>query len=107
MRIDVRRNPELRGMFKPATIRRERLILALADVGVATGELAAADRDRTVALLRAVLVGLVDVSDDPVAHRGAIEAFKALIQGDLVRSEPAESKQARAAVQAHVRLLTN
>jgi hypothetical protein len=94
-------------MFKPATIRRERLILALADIGVATGELAAADRDRTVALLRAVLVGLVDVSDDPVAHRGAIEAFKALIQGDLVRSEPAESKQARAAVQARVRLLTN
>jgi AcrR family transcriptional regulator len=107
VRIDVRRNPELRGMFKPATIRRERLILALADIGVATGELAAADRDRTVALLRAVLVGLVDVSDDAVAHLQAIDAFKALIKGDLVRSESAERKQTRAAARARVRSLTN
>jgi AcrR family transcriptional regulator len=86
VRIDVRRNPELRSLFKPSTIRRERFIQNLVDIGVATGELDAADSDRTAALIRAVLVGLVDaVSDDPVIHRAAIDALKLLVEGKLIR----------------------
>jgi len=86
VRIDVRRNPELRSLFKPSTIRRERFIQNLVDLGIATGEIDTADRDRTAALIRAVLVGLVDaVSDDPVVHRAAIDALKLLVEGKLIR----------------------
>ena len=86
VRIDVRRNPELRTLLKPSRIRRERFIQHLVDIGVATGELDVGDRDRTVALIRAILVGLVDaVSDDPAAHRAAIDAIQLLIEGKLIR----------------------
>ncbi len=86
VRIDVRRNPELRSLFKPSTIRRERFIQNLVDIGIATGELDVADRDRTIALIRTVLVGLVDaVSDDPTLHRAAIDALKLLVEGKLIR----------------------
>jgi AcrR family transcriptional regulator len=86
VRIDVRRNPELRSLFKPATIRRERFIKQLVDVGVATGELDVADRDRVVALIRTILIGLVDaVSHDPKAHRAAVDGVKLLIEGKLLR----------------------
>ena len=87
VRIDVRRNPELRTLLKPSKIRRERFIQHLVDIGVATGEIDGGDRDRTVALIRAILIGLVDaVSDDPVAHRAAIDAIKLLIEGKLIRA---------------------
>ena len=86
VRIDVRRNPELRSLFKPSTIRHQRFIQDLVDIGVATGELDVGDRDRTVALIRAILVGLVDaVSDDPTAHRAAVDAIKLLVEGKLIR----------------------
>ncbi|MET0460080.1 MAG: TetR/AcrR family transcriptional regulator [Ilumatobacteraceae bacterium] len=87
VRIDVRRNPELKSLFKPATIRRERFIHALVDIGIATGELDVTDRERTVALLRALLVGLVDaVSNDPTMHRAAVDGIKLLVEGKLIRS---------------------
>jgi AcrR family transcriptional regulator len=87
VRIDVRRNPELKSLFKPATIRRERFIHELVDIGIATGELDVTDRDRTVALLRALLVGLVDaVSNDPTMHRAAVDGIKLLLEGKLIRS---------------------
>jgi AcrR family transcriptional regulator len=107
VRIDVRRNPELRSMFKPATIRRERMITNLVDVGVATGELQGADRERAVALIRAVLIGLVDVSDDTVAHRDAIDALKLLIEGKLVKPEDrAVTREGRIA-RARARTIAN
>jgi AcrR family transcriptional regulator len=86
VRIDIRRNPELRSLFKPATIRRDRFIQTLVDIGVATGELDVTDRERTVALVRALLVGLVDaVSNDPNMHRAAVDAIKLLVEGKLIR----------------------
>jgi hypothetical protein len=87
VRIDVRRNPELRNVFAPATRRRESFIESIVDLGVGSGELDSADRNRTIALIRAVLVGLVDaVSDDPTTHRAAIDALKLLIEGRLIRT---------------------
>jgi AcrR family transcriptional regulator len=86
VRVDVRRNPELRSLVKPTTIRRERFIESLVDIGIATGELDASDRERTTALIRAILVGLVDaVSDDPKAHRAAVDAVEMLLEGKLIR----------------------
>ncbi|MEO5899966.1 MAG: helix-turn-helix domain-containing protein [Ilumatobacteraceae bacterium] len=91
-RIDVRRNPELRSTFTPSTIRREQFIERLVGVGVASGELDPAHRDPTVAMIRAVLIGLVDaVSDDPVEHRAAIDALKLLVEGRLIRRGVADS----------------
>jgi AcrR family transcriptional regulator len=107
VRIDVRRNPELRGMFRAGTVRRERLIAGLADIGVATGELLPAHRDRVVALIRALLVGLVDVSDDPTAHRDAIEALKLLLEGRLVRPASGAGRHEHAALGERVATLTS
>lgn len=87
VRIDVRRNPELREVFKPSTVRREQFFERLVDTGVATGEIDIADRPKMVALIRAILIGLVDaVSDDPTTHRAAVDGIKLLVEGKLIRS---------------------
>ncbi|MGI9031996.1 MAG: TetR/AcrR family transcriptional regulator [Ilumatobacteraceae bacterium] len=86
VRIDVRRNPELRSIFKPATIRRDTFFESLVELGVRTGEIDEEDRARVLALIRVVMIGLVDaVSDDPAAHRTAVEGIKRLIEGKLIR----------------------
>lgn len=87
VRIDVRRNPELRSVFKTSTIRREAFFESLVDLGIRTGEIDVDDRTRVVALIRVVLIGLVDaVSDDPDVHRAAIQGIKRLIEGKLIRT---------------------
>lgn len=87
VRIDVRRNPELRSVFKTATVRREKFIENLVEIGVKSGELDVTNRARTIALIRTMLIGLVDaVSDDPATHRAAVDALKLLIEGKLIRA---------------------
>ncbi len=86
VRIDVRRNPELRDVFKGSTRRREMFFESLVDLGIKTGEVRKRDRLRTVALIRVMLIGLVDaVSDDPDTHLAAVEAIKMLIEGNLIK----------------------
>jgi len=87
VRIDVRRNPELRGLFKATTARREEFFESLVDLGIASGEIDVGDRDRMVLLIRVMLIGLVDaVSDEPTVHRTAIEGIKMLVEGKLIRT---------------------
>ena len=86
VRIDVRRNPELRSIFRPATIRRDNFFESLVDLGIRTGEIDVDDQARVLALIRVVMIGLVDaVSDDPTEHRTAIEGIKRLVEGKLIR----------------------
>jgi AcrR family transcriptional regulator len=86
VRVDVRRNPELREIFRHSTIRRERFFEELVDLGIKTGELRKGDRARLIALVRVMLIGLVDaVSDDASTHLAAIEAIKMLVEGELIR----------------------
>ncbi len=85
VRVDVRRNPELRETFRAATRRRETFFESLVELGIATGELREADRVRVVTLIRVVLIGLVDaVSDDTSLHLTAVEGIKLLLEGNLI-----------------------
>ena len=86
VRIDVRRNPELRAVFRSTTIRRETFFESLVDLGIRTGEIRKRDRVRMVALIRVMLIGLVDaVSDDSSTHLAAVEAIKLLLEGNLIK----------------------
>lgn len=86
VRIDVRRNPELRAVFRNTTIRRETFFEKLVDLGIKTGEIRKRDRVRMVTLIRVMLIGLVDaVSDDQSVHLAAIEGIKALMEGTLIK----------------------
>lgn len=85
VRIDVRRNPELREIFRHSTQRRELFFESLVDLGIRTGEIALVDRPKVVALIRVMLIGLVDaVSDDQAVHRAAVEGIKLLVEGKLI-----------------------
>lgn len=85
VRIDVRRNSELRDIFRHSTQRREMFFESLVDLGIRSGEIDVGDRARMVALIRVMLIGLVDaVSDDPAVHRAAVEGIKLLLEGKLI-----------------------
>lgn len=85
VRIDVRRNPELREIFRNSTKRREAFFEALVDLGIETGEIRKRNRDRVIALIRVMLIGLVDaVSDDASVHLAAVEGIKMLLEGTLI-----------------------
>ena len=87
VRIDARRNPELREIFRTGYVRRESFFESLVDLGITTGEIDVDDRERVVVLIRVMMIGLVDaVSDDQGVHRTAIEGIKRLVEGKLVRS---------------------
>jgi AcrR family transcriptional regulator len=85
VRVDARRNPELRAALRGSTRRRNRFIGDLVDLGVACGQLREQDRERATALVLVLLIGLTDaVSDSPIAHRAAVEAMHVAIAGTLV-----------------------
>lgn len=85
VRIDVRRNPELRDVFRHSTQRREMFFESLIDLGIRTGEIDVGDRARMVALIRVMLIGLVDaVSDDPAVHLAAVQGIKLLLEGKMI-----------------------
>ena len=87
VRIDVRRNPELRDVFRHTTRRRDMFFESLVEIGIKTGEIRKRDRGRVVALIAVLLIGLVDaVSNDPTMHRAAVDGIKLLVEGKLIRS---------------------
>jgi AcrR family transcriptional regulator len=91
VRVDVRRHPDLAAVLRPAERRRARFYDDIVDLGVRTGEIAAADSTRTKAVIRTMLVGLTDaVSGDPDTHLRSIEGLKSLLEGTLIRP-PASS----------------
>lgn len=86
VRIDRRRHPELADTFAPFTARANQFYDDLVDLGVRSGEIDIADRERVLALIRVVLVGLTDaVSHDVELHRLAVDGLKLLIEGKLIR----------------------
>ena len=86
LRVDMRRNAELRAALQHTVGRREGFFDAIVDVGVQTGEIDADDRDRVSALVLTLLIGLTDaVSGTPTKHRLAVDAIKALLEGKLLR----------------------
>lgn len=86
VRVDTRRNPELREAVLEASLDGQRFFDALVQNGVSTGEIAAADRLRVAALVRTLLVGLTDgVSGSIETQSTAIDGIKLLLDGSLIR----------------------
>lgn len=95
VRVDMRRHPELAKALKRATNERGRFFDRIVDDGVATGEIAPTDREAMSVLLTTILVGLTDsVSNNNQRHQLAVDAFKALVDGRLIRSPRAAAKPA-------------
>ena len=85
-RIDVRRYPELVAVYRPTLKLRQEFFDSLIELGLRTGEIDEQDRPQIAALIRTVMIGLVDaVSDDTKLHREAVEGIKLLLEGKLIR----------------------
>jgi AcrR family transcriptional regulator len=87
-RVDAARDPILakavRAVEKASPIR---FFQEMIELGVATGEIAEADRPLVASLVRTLTVGLTDaVSSDPDRHRQAVNAINRLLAGDLVKA---------------------
>lgn len=86
LRVDMRRNPELKQALQHTTVAREAFFDRIVDHGVATGEIAKGDRAKVSALVLTLLIGLTDaVSGNPATHRLAVDAIKGLLEGTLLR----------------------
>ena len=86
VRIDVRRYPELEPVYGPTVALRQGFFDRLIELGVSTGEIDDADRPVVAALIRTMMIGLVDaVSDDARLHREAVEGIKMLLEGKLIK----------------------
>lgn len=83
-RIDRRRHRELAAVIPDDRIRRGAFSDRLIEVGVATGEIAEAQRGEIAAFVDVVFVGLNDaVSDDVGRQRRAIASIKSAMRGLL------------------------
>jgi hypothetical protein len=66
--------------------RTDRYFLEMIDLGIATGEIDAADRALAAEFLRIVLTGLTDAGSwNTVPNRRSIDALDALLHGRLIR----------------------
>ncbi len=100
VRVDMRRHPELAKALKRAASERGRFFDRIVDDGVATGEIAPADREAVSVLLTTILVGLTDsVSNNNQRHQLAVDAIKALFDGRLIQT----TRRARRAGNGHAR----
>lgn len=85
VRNDMRRFPEISRRLARADAARDDFFVAVVDVGVATGEVRAEDRERMVEFIRVMLIGLTEgVSETTAQHRCAIDAIRALLRGELI-----------------------
>jgi AcrR family transcriptional regulator len=89
LRVDMSRNPELKKSLQRHSRRRQEFFDRIVDVGVATGEIDASDREIVRAVVLTILTGLTDaVSYDRAQHRRAIDGIKALLDGKLIHHVP-------------------
>lgn len=85
VRTDSARHAELGDDARLHPSRRIRFFGDLIDRGIETGELRAEDRQMTMDVLVAVLMGLVSASsNDPGTHARAVRGVEALITGSLI-----------------------
>lgn len=91
VRVDTSRHPELDAAVGHSAFRNQ-FFGDLVDLGVRTGEYAATDRRRVLALTVTTVLGLTDVSFDPSALRAAIEGFERLLRGELIEQPKARKK---------------
>ncbi len=84
-RIDRMRVPELAAAHTEMSAQRVDFFDDMVAFGVSTGEIDPADQATVSAMIHTMTVGLTDaVSNNLVAHRNAIDGFKALLEGKLL-----------------------
>jgi AcrR family transcriptional regulator len=85
VRTDMRRFPEIERQLATQVAERDQFFIGIVDAGVASGEIAAADRERVAEFIRVMLIGLTEgVSPSSAQHRLAIDAIRSLLRGELI-----------------------
>lgn len=85
VRHDTRRFTEIAERLAHAEAARDDFFVGVVDVGVTTGEVRPADRERMVEFIRIMLIGLTEgASETSTQHRCAIDAIRALLHGELL-----------------------
>ena len=86
-RIDRLRDPGLGTALGRTDTRGEGFFESIVDRGIATGEVAKADRDRLISFIRAFNIGLTDgLSADHHEHRHAVDGFLLMIHGYVAKN---------------------
>lgn len=88
VRVDMRQHPEIAERLAFQSEERDEFFLALADVGLASGEIPLEHRAMVIAFIRTVLLGLTEGSTTPEQYHCSIEAVKRLLCGGLVNVPP-------------------
>jgi AcrR family transcriptional regulator len=85
---DISRHPDLAEAIAPEYARRDELFAGLVEAGVASGEVAEADREVVLDTVTAILIGLValNLGQLPSVQDHAVEGYKRLFRGSLVKS---------------------
>jgi AcrR family transcriptional regulator len=84
---DLARHPDLREAVQTAWARRDEFMGEIVDAGIATGELARADRTMVLDMLMTVVGGLVVVGTGlPGVQNRAVKGLKRLLAGTLIVS---------------------
>ena len=85
VRTDMRRHPEIADALATHAARRQDFFVRLVDAGIASGEIAPANRGVMNEFVAIILIGLTDgVSDDTKRHQRAITSIKMALRGELV-----------------------
>jgi len=90
VRVDMRQHPEIAERLAFQSKEREEFFLGLADIGVASGEIAPEDRAMVIAFIRTVFLGLTEGSTSPERYHCSVEAVKKVLCGGLVTPPPAQ-----------------
>jgi AcrR family transcriptional regulator len=97
-RVDMARNDELRAALGRPDGPGFTFFDTLVDDGIASGEIAPAQRRLVLAFIRIIVVGLTDgASDDNDRHRIAVDAVRAAIEGRLFAPTVGSLKSAKRA----------
>ena len=85
---DIGRHADLLEAIAPAFEQRDELFAGLIEAGVASGEIAVADRDVVLDTVTSAVAGLVAVNRGiPLVLDRAVEGYKRLFRGALVKTK--------------------
>jgi AcrR family transcriptional regulator len=86
---DIGRHPDLAEAVAPAWEQRDEVFAGLVEAGIASGEVAEADREIVVDTVTTVLAGLfaMNLGQMPAVQQHAVEGYKRLFRGSLVKTK--------------------
>lgn len=85
VRADVRRHPEIADHLRAVGLEREQFFSNMVECGIATGEIAPADRELVQEFIRVILVGLTEGAADSIERqRRAIDSVMGVLRGTLI-----------------------